>query len=115
MLARETSQLPQQHHVLTNQLSLPVRTIMPKHELAQQEIVEVEMDDVFEFPDDSYEPTNCNFHNESLKQRQSHPVVRFEGQVLEPLLCDRKFVCIHPYEPSHPAGLRLDFGDVVEG
>lgn len=34
---------------------------------------------------------------------------------LEPSLLDKKFVCIEPFRPSHPGGLKLDIGDTVQG
>lgn len=39
----------------------------------------------------------------------------FAGQILQPSVLDRKFVCVEAYEPSHPLELRLNVGDIVQG
>ena len=109
------SQLPGHHHVITNQLSVPVKTIISHEEPSREELEEMESDDVFDYSDGSHDSSSDHFLDVSRKHRQSYPDVRFPGHAHESKLCERKFVCIHPYEPSHPAGLWLDYGDVVQG
>ena len=84
------------------------------------------MEDVFYLADDDddnevsesvdyFTEEGQNTVKRAEKHRQNQPAVSFSGVELEPGFSDRKFVCIHPYEPSHPLGLELDYGDIVQG
>ena len=125
MLDRDVPESPWQHHKLTNRLSLPPDAFSSAQSSSELDFEEVERDEVFYLAndDDDEVSESVDYFTEErqntikrvVKQRQSQPAVSFNGLALESGFSDRKFVCIHPYEPSHPLGLWLDYGDVVQG
>lgn len=118
MLSRDSSQLPKQNRVLTSRLSLPPDTFSASQNPSEEVFEEHENDDVFELSDENDEITHLEEEKvvgRVLKNRQSQPAMSFQGQILDPSLNDKRFVCIHPYDPSNPAGLWLDYGDIVQG
>lgn len=44
-----------------------------------------------------------------------HKPSGFAGQILQPSLQDRTFVCVEAFEPNHPLEMRLNVGDIVQG
>ena len=124
MLDRDIPESPWQHHNLTNRLSLPPDTFSSAQSSSELDFEDVDTDEVFHLGNDDNEVSESVYYfteegqntiKRVAKYRQSQSAVSFSGQTLESGFSDRNFVCTHPYESSHPAGLWLDYGDVVQG
>ena len=117
MVTREPPPIPKHKPVISNQLSLPAEAYAYASTpiIHEQDFEEIEPEEVFISSDENDEIEEHNFVAMTTNHRQSQPIVRFKGQILEPSRSEKKFVCIHPYEPSHPIGLWLEYGDVVQG